>query len=397
LSITKSEPTDKGLSFELGIHAPSQMIPLNRESEGLPLPSESCPPGFAITYGDYLRAVAGYFQRNSRRALKELLARSEESPPPLASAGSIELISEKHGALYSVSRLRIHFPSVIYSFAVNTAFKPDQQAFLQHECRLLRDLYRRYGLPHLPRTLLSGSTMLRAQKGALRAKLFVTEWFDDYHEFHLSRGLPPEDRDLLIHVWRHGESGPFLNADQICELYEQAAGILTDYLDTDSFRQIYPWHHAAGDFVLMENASPVRVRLITARDFRCLLPSGSDSDDKMLGSLHFFLNMCIRMRIDRLDGTGMLAWADPECLPAIIRGFSNSWEKKAQKDKNLPTARDLFSLLLQFTPEERLGFAEIAARDGQVEADETDFLSARLPAHVREVSAALEKGSGLHS
>lgn len=379
------------LPIKFGISTPSRLIPLNRESEGLELPGENSYMGSPITYGQYLPAVAAYLSKNSYRAVKELLERGDESSRPLSSADSIELISEKHGALYSVSRLKIHFPSGIRSFAVNTAFLPEQQAFLQLECTLLRDLYRRCRLPHLPRAFLFGSTVLQTAGDALPIKLLVSEWFDDYHEFHLSRISPAGGSELGIHVWTQGQNGPFLDAGQTGELYEQAAGILTDYLDTESFRQIYPWHHAAGDFVINETCDPVRVRLITARGFRCLLPRGSDIRDSVLGSLHFFLNLSIRMRIDRLDGTGGLAWADSNCLPWIIRGFAASWERKKQEVFNLVEARDLFELFLQFSPEERLGFAEIAAGNGRVEAGEADFLGPHLPAHVRELSAVLEE------
>ena len=375
--------------IKLGINMPSSgFMPLNRESGGLRLPGES---SVAITYGHYLHAVAAYFSKNGCRAIKELLARQDGSSPPLSSDDSIELISEKHGALYSVARLKIHSSSGTRSFAVNTAFSPEQQAFLQTECRLLRDLYRRYRLTHLPRAFLSGSTVLQAAGASLPIKLFVSEWFDDYHEFHLSHTIPPGNNEPQIRVWTQCENGPFLSAVKIGELYEQAACILTDCLDAESFRQIYPWHHAAGDFVVKESSDPVALRLITARGFRCLLPRDSDVHDRMLGSLHFFLNMCIRMRIDRIDGTGDLAFAEASCLPWIVRGFSASWEKKMQGAFNPVQARQMFDLFLRFSPEERLDFTEIAAGHGQVEAGETHFLAAHLPAHVRELSAALEE------
>jgi hypothetical protein len=337
-----------------------------------------------------LHAVAEYFSKDSHRAMKKLLARQDASLPPLSSATSIELTSEKHGAFYSVSRLRIRFSSGIHSFAVNTAFFPEQQAFLQLESRLLRDLYRRYRLPHLPRSFLSGSTVLQTDGIALPVKLFVTEWFDDHHEFHLSRKIVPGSTQPGICVWTHSENGTFLSAGQTGELYEKAAGILTDYLDTESFRQVYPWHHAAGDFVIKKSCDPVKVRLITARGFRRLLRRSSDAHDKVLGSLHFLLNMCIRMRIDRFDGTGDLAWADSSCLPPIIRGFSTSWEKKKPGMSDPIEAPDLFTLFLQFSPAERLELTEIAAADGRVEAGESQFLEPHLPGHVRELSAVLE-------
>jgi hypothetical protein len=379
------------LPVKLGINTPRQFIQLDTESEGLPLPGAESSSGAAITYGQYLRAVADYFSKNSFRAIRNLLARQEGSSPSLNLADWAELISEKHGALYSVSRLKLHFPSGVRSFAVNTAFSAAQQAFLQLEWRLLRDLYRRYRLAHLPRAFLFGSTLLQTPSAALPVKLFVSEWFDGYHEFHLSPAAHSGGKNPGIRVWTGDKGGHFLDARQTVELYEQAAEILTDYLDAESFRQIYPWHHAAGDFVVKESCNPVKVRLITARGFRCLLPRGSDIRDRVLGSLHFFLNMCVRMRIDRIDGTGDLAWADLNCLPGMIRGFSSSWAKKVRGAVNPVEARDLFTLYLQFTPEERLEITGIAAGNGRVEAGESQFLGSHLPAHVGELAAALEE------
>ena len=216
--------------------------------------------------------------------------------------------------------------------------------------------------------------------------LFIAEWFENHHEFHLS---PDASGAPAINVWRQNGEPQFLDPEKTDELYAQASKILTLYLDSRSFSQIYPWHHAAGDFVVDESQNPLSLRLITVRGYRPLLARKSDCRDKMLGSLHFFVNLGLRMRVDRLDGTGELAWAGPQCLPGVIRGFVEAWETRLD-NTHLPKARDIFSLFLDFSPDERLAFAEIAAADGRVEADEGSFLLARLPGHVTELSDALE-------
>jgi hypothetical protein len=83
-----------------------------------------------------------------------------------------------------------------------------------------------------------------------------------------------------------------------------------------------------------------------------------------------------------------LAWAGPQCLPGVIRGFVEAWETWWE-NTHLPKAREIFSLFLDFSFEERLAFAKIAAADGRVEADEGNFLLARLPGHVVELSDTL--------
>ncbi len=194
-----------------------------------------------------------------------------------------------------------------------------------------------------------------------------------------------------MNVWNQTEKPCLLSSSQTEELYEQAANILTSYLDIRSFRQIYPWHHAAGDFVVNESENPPSVRLITVRGYRTLLKRKSDSKNKMLGALHFFLNLSVRMRIDRLDGTGELAWAGPDSVArGVLRGFMRAWEAKARASKDLPGANEIFALFLDLSHEERLAFAEFAAADGQVEAEETAFLTEHLSGHVIELSEAMK-------
>ncbi|MHC1729444.1 MAG: hypothetical protein AB9866_26155 [Syntrophobacteraceae bacterium] len=386
----KNRSNGNDLAIRTLIKMPSGPVPLEGQLERAFLPLDNTAGMPQVTYGRYLRSVAAYLSAYSFRAIREVLARNPEPAPPLRKASTIALVSEKHGALYSVCRLTIRFPGAAYSFAVNTAFLPQQQAFLQLEYRLLRDLYRKFRLPYLPRPLLSGRTTLQGHSGAPPVRLFIAEWFEKHHEFHLTE--EKTQTGLRVGVWNYRPEPCYLSSLQTEQLYENASRILTACVDTETFRQIYPWHHAAGDFVVDETRAPVAVRLITTRDYRCLLRKKSDADDKMLGSLHFFVNLSIRMRIDRLDGTGELAWADSaECLPGVIRGFLLAWEGKTLENPELPEAGDIFALFLHFSHEERLAFAEVAAGDGQIESGEGSFLAQHLPGHIRELSAALEK------
>ena len=364
------------------INTGSNLVPLDAASERLALPGEILPGdpppvNARLTYGQYMSSVASLLSKNSFLALRKLLKKQLKPTPDLEAASNIELIAEKHGAFYSVSRLRISFADDERSFAVNCAFSPDQQAFLAVEVRLLANLHDRYGLPYLPLPFISAKT-----PGLM---LSIAEWFENHHEFHLS---PDASGAPAINVWRQGGRRQLLDAEKTLELYAQASKILTLHLDGRSFSQIYPWHHGAGDFVVDESQNPLSLRLITVRGYRPLLARKSDCRDKMLGSLHFFVNLGIRMRIDRLDGTGELAWAGPQCLPGVIRGFVEAWETWWE-NTHLPKAREIFSLFLDFSFEERLAFAKIAAADGRVEADEGNFLLARLPGHVVELSDTL--------
>jgi len=411
--------------IECYINTGSKLATLDAKSSLHVLPGQTAPgdPGPAAapaTYGQYLGSIVRYLCKNSHRALRNLLKRQAEKPaarscpgqglptfggggksdspsapplhslenarrpPALESASKIELISEKHGAFYSVSRLRLHFADEMRSFAVNCAVSPWQQAFLRVESKLVAKLHSKFALPHIPTPFLRAKTPMEGDRAGADLMLSISEWFEGYHEFHLSSNASGAPK---IRVWDPPRPG-FPDEATASLFYEEASSILTSYLDTGSFAQIYPWHHAAGDFVVDPLQNPPNLKLITVRGYRSLLAAKS-RNDKMLGTLHFFVNLGIRMRIDRLDGTGDLAWAGSQALPGVIRGFARAWEARQNGKEDLPNACEIFSLFLNLAPEERVAFAEAVAQDGRVEADEADFLQARLPRHVIELSNAL--------
>ena len=185
----KKKPGRSIPSIECFISTGSKLVPLDAGCEGLVLPGEPPTGAAPVTYGQYLGSVAGFLSANSHRALRRLLRKqvrssggaqarvSTASPSPreagasacpgrrsrapsLEAASGIELISEKHGALYSVSRLRVRFADNVRSFAVNCAFSPEQQAFLQVEVKLLTHLNARFGLPWLPLPFMSAKASI---------------------------------------------------------------------------------------------------------------------------------------------------------------------------------------------------------------------------------------------
>jgi hypothetical protein len=396
----KSKAGQRVVPVECFINTGTEPAPLDAESGRRILPGGGIPglSGSAaapITYSQYMGSIERYLCKNSHRALKNLLKKqgfqspsssfdAESHIPAFETILRIELISEKHGAFYSVSRLRLYFADEVRSFAINCAFSTEQQAFLKVESKLNAKLNSRFGLPHIPIVFLCAKTTTDGAGGEIM--LSISGWFDGHHEFHLS---PNDSGAPVLKVWAPSSPQCLLSEAETVQLYEQASAILTSYLDTRSFSQIYPWHHAAGDFVVDRLQNPLSLKLITVRGYRPLLAAKSVRTDKMLASLHFFVNLSIRMRIDRLDGTGDLVWAGPQALRGVVRGFRRAWKGGPHEDRDLPKAREIFSLFLDLSPEERLAFAEAAAADGRVEADEGDFLLLHLPRHVIELSDAL--------
>ncbi len=373
-------------SMDLFVSTPGGNLPLTDRIADQPLPQGPDAATPLLYYGPYLHALSRFFLENRGRRLLQTLETFTGRVTPPQEAGRAFLVSEKHGALYQVARLVIEATGSTSSFAVNVACTEEQKAFLQAEFGLLRNLHRQFGLPYLPRPILQGTTLYTSRSGESRdLDLFLTEWFDGYCEFHLSHN-PREPNGLGIVIWDNEGGQCFLSPEHERTLYRQTASILTAYFDTQSFGQIYPWHHAAGDFVVNRRSGDLKVRLITARGYRALSDFPASDGAVVIAALHFLLNMSLRLRLDRLDGTGELAWADSKCLEAILDGFVQAWEAKCSDDSALPSAAQLLDLLSQFSRDEAMAFGQLALEDGMVERDETDYLAHHLPSHVDELS-----------
>jgi hypothetical protein len=111
-------------------------------------------------------------------------------------------------------------------------------------------------------------------------------------------------------------------------LYHQISKILTCYYKPFTTEHISRWHHAAGDFVIRCTDNRVDVRLITIRRYDPMLKMGkspetiTDRTEQTLAALLIFLiSLSIRMRLDRLDGIGDMAWADDTAVLGVWSGF----------------------------------------------------------------------------
>jgi hypothetical protein len=156
--------------------------------------------------------------------------------------------------------------------------------------------------------------------------MFLGEWFDNYHEFHIS--IDPADDQPKIMVWDDAHGSFFLAAGQRKTLYAEASKILTCYYNLESFEQIVAWHHAAGDFVVKIEKGKLHLKLITVRQYTTIFrnqkeaaESENDPQRIMQALLIFFLNLSIRMRIDRLDGIGEWVWSEKAAVQATFTGF----------------------------------------------------------------------------
>jgi hypothetical protein len=215
----------------------------------------------------------------------------------------------------------------VFTFVVNAALSFSGKSCIKREFDLLNRLSLTSFGAYLPRVYGYGEVVLPE---GCEVKLFLGQWFDDYHEFHIS--VDPMDRQHKMRVWNAYATPGFVTPDQTQEMYRQIAMILTNCYDVESFEQVFPWHHAAGDFIVSSSDDSLRIRLITVRQYGALLETPDKDENTILEAMLFFLvNLSIRTRLDRLDGVGEVVWAGLSAVEGTIRGFMDGLAVKVPR------------------------------------------------------------------
>jgi hypothetical protein len=299
----------------------SAPIPLNRHlSVGLPQ-SET---GGGICYGDYFIAVRNFLEKDGFNIITHAVAQQTRRDITFEVIEKIRIILEKHGEFYHPARIETVLAETTLSFVLNVAVSDIGKRYADREFRFLKHLNAQFPFSFLPRVY--GRDRVYTQRGKMEIRMFLGEWFEGFNEFHIS--VDPADEQHKIVVWDHEHGSYFLSAGQTEDLYRQAAKILTGYYNVETSEQISSWHHAAGDFVLKCQNHKIDVKLITVRRYAPMFEKdpeiGHDDPDveQILESLLvFFLNLSVKMRIDRLDGVGEIVWSDDIAVKGVLKGF----------------------------------------------------------------------------
>ncbi len=384
-------------SSVIQVHSPtirlmiaSQAGPLELDSRSAALPLPQGPDGDALLlhYGPYLNSLRDLLLRDCFDLLIQVVSRRSGSPVSASDLRGMDIISEKHGAFYNVACVRVFLEDHDYAFALTSAVTDFQKAIMTREAQALQEVQAILAEDLLPRLRFEGEAQYVDKKNGPRMlKVLITDWLDDFHEFHLCRTQP--DQPLATAVWHESRGRLVLSASQTAEAYRKAARLLTLCYDTASGRQVYPWHHAAGDFVIRCDDESLDVRLISVRDYKRLIHEDGEDQNPLLGLLHFFLNLTLRMRLDRLDGTGDLAWMGRPCLDACAAGFLDACRVKHAQSSRFPDAPEILGVLQSFEAIELYELLQIAAADGLIEPDEAPFLGQHLAEHAGELSQLL--------
>lgn len=356
-----------------------------------PLPNsrlgQTEPPGpldaTPITYGGYFSAVSRFCAASRWQRVLQAVSHKMEHPLSEGDLERVAIFLEKHGSFYHPARIEVTALKKRVSLVVNVATNKVGRKNVQRETRALQQLNEERPFGWFP-------TVYAIEDDGL--PMFLGDWFDGFHEFHLTAKSGDKEPDIV--VW-DGESTPcLLSEKQEAALYRNMAMILTACYDPVSTRQIFPWHHAAGDFVVRLEKERTTVKLITVRDYRPMIRSGAEptNENEMLAMLQaFFLHLTLRMRLDRIDGVSEVAWAPDRCLTPVIEGFFQGLDLTARLNGFPEAFPRFFGQYLEQQCE-----ADLRDRAGEItksvfdrHSEERQRIEANLTHHVGTVSRLL--------
>jgi hypothetical protein len=366
--------------------------PLNDTWAEIPLPTSRPQASESVrrpwTYGRYFQVIKKGLSKDSFESLLGATQKRLGFPLSLPEVQEVFIYSEKHGNLYHPAKVEVVTGQGTVCFAVNVALTEEGREAMVGEVRALTHLLGKYPYPWLPAVYFYTTVESRESEDDTLS-LFLADWFEGFHEFHLSFDSADNTRKLIL--WDGNPIPRYLSPRQAGELYHRISKILTLYYDPRTYEQIFPWHHGAGDFVVRTVDEKVEVRLVTVRQYGALTdPAAMSAEDSLL---FFFLNLSIRMRLDRLDGIGEVVWAEDPCLDRTWEGFNEAMEIKEKEGVLPPGFRKNFRKKLGRISETALIERFLALLDSyDSQAPDLPVIKQGLASHVARAHGLL-KGS----
>ena len=277
---------------------------------------ESKSTGRSFTYGDYFNAVRVFLERNQYKAVATALSRVGRGNGDVEQILAIRVFLVKHGQYYHPARIEIECKNNISFFVLNAALSATAREMIKEEVSVLGLMGSRFPYSFIPEVYAAGEVRIDDGRDL---DMFLGQWFEDYHEFHLSRSSKGQNR---IIVWDGNPAKCYLSQEQTGAVYETAALILTAYYNIATFEHIAAWHHAAGDFVIKPAGDRIAMKLITVRQYAPLLENVKPDVNLILQALQLFLvKISLQMGLDRLDGVGDPVWAGEIAVSGAVNGF----------------------------------------------------------------------------
>jgi hypothetical protein len=286
--------------------------------------------GESLSHAAYFQAAQAFLEADSFEVITRAVSRQLNRDVKAADIDEIRICLEKHGEFYHPARIETVVFQKKLCFVLNVAISETGRRFIEKEFQLLNRLNTAQPLHYLPQAYGFGRT---SGSNGQEFAMFLGQWFDGYHEFHIS--IDPVDKKPKIMVWDDARGRFFLPVEQTKTLYAQVSMILTAYYNLESFEQIFSWHHAAGDFIVKTQNEKLELRLVTVRQYASIFENQQNTTSApgdpqriLQALLIFFLSLSIHTRLDRLDGIGDMVWSDRVAVEATLIGFLEALSMK---------------------------------------------------------------------
>lgn len=377
--------------IRFSLASPRGLMPFNDQvlDTAVPLarPASDETASEKITYRVFLQGIEAFIRRHWDRFAEAV---SEQAATPVNNIDLIEIVAEKHGSDYHPARIRVHANGLTVCFVANVAITDRGRDRLDKDYQWLKHFRLNFQNSFVPQTYFLGrQTIFDTDGEEMDLVMFVAEWLEGYHEFHLSRNV--EQGTLETVVWDMDRGYGSLSEPQSGEVYRQASLILTYYYDVHTFREVFPWHHASGDFVVHLGREALDVKMITVRQYEARTVFHHEAPENSVNALMVFLaNLTIRMRLDRLDGVGDIAWAADHCVEATIQGFLDAMKTKvAQGHCSQQVVDDLLGALEAMSPVEWAELFQFVAESYDPSAPDVPVIRENLADHIFSVYSAI--------
>ena len=285
-----------------------------------------------LTTGDYYLAACEFLSKDNFSILKIGLKFFFDKSIQTNQITQIKIFLEKHGAFYHPLKIEVVLDkNTTRSFVLNGAVSKQGISLIKTEYDLLsrinqiNQVNQIHPALHLPQVF--GFNFIGTNKG--KVGFFLGQWFENYKEFHIS----DDNKTRQITIWESDGTCHYIEMEDAFGIYQKIAEILTYYYDLETFKQILSWHHAAGDFIVSLENGKFSVKLITVRAYSPLTKLGAGENHHSTyifpSLLFFFLDLTIRIRIDRLNGTNETVMIDKHVLNSVIKGFLSALDEKS--------------------------------------------------------------------
>ena len=344
-----------------------------------------------LTLGNYFDTVKACILKDRGELLNRALKYKSHEDFSLEDVQKIQIRSEKHGILYHLASVEVFMAEKRVKFTLSTALSGKGVECIMHEHDILDRLNRNSGFSFLPEIYgIRKMTCHTAQGKTEEVVMLAAQWFEDYHEWHMS--MDPADGTQKIKIWDLKRGPRYASSTEASIIIEECSKILTLYYNFRDFSHIGAWHHAAGDFIVnTQRNGKLNVRLTTVRKY-APLPVTEDAGP-MIAMIYFFLDTTVKMRLDRLDGVGETVWLDDFAVTATVKGLFEGLRSRETKGDGAGGVRaaDVLSLLQSFDkPELNQVFEPLLAHYAAQDSNGMDLISAHIVDHVSFLRQALQ-------